>query len=467
MSKQANQSKQACLLLCKLLVCIWSCSKHAILGKFGFSDNLESQTDWCAHFFRMLDECLPSATRLPAPESAATAPFAATPTESIPTAVTPTSRTEMQPPALLSSIMSQRRAIAESSALSWRDMFITNQKPLAEPFEPGWGDCRASSRRRGVLFGTADTSDKRPPLYAPHRPSRSSLASAGPHRLEGIKVRRDGGQWVRTARVPDYAETRIEKREYLSLTPTQAAIIRSRSLEGSQVGSPRSIDVVTDEAAQRRATGDLLDVATGSMSLVKEPLKEQPMASTKPAVAAKSPALTPPRAMRSHCSSSSAHTAALVACGSPNLHPQGAAASSNVRGRKLWSRSAGGSAGVSAGSAAFDPTATGEGAASPFPSKGEAGEGSGAARACVNVNVNGEGSGAARPSRPPLLPSAEHDACVKALTVEERKNEETLGTARIPRLLPCMQVLTTASRPHRYPGYWCEGGQADGPALLC
>ncbi|KOO21469.1 hypothetical protein Ctob_001531 [Chrysochromulina tobinii] len=97
--------------------------------------------------------------------------------------------------------------------------------------------------------------------------------------------------------------------------PTAAALIRRRSLEGSQVGSPRSIDVVTDEAAQRRATGDLLDVATGSMSLVKEPLKEQPMASTKPAVAAKSPALTPPRAMRSHCSSSSAHTAALVACG--------------------------------------------------------------------------------------------------------------------------------------------------------
>jgi hypothetical protein len=368
---------------------------------------------------------LPSASRLPAPEAAAAAPFAATPAESIPTAVsTPTNRAEMQPPALLSSIMGQRRAVAESSAISWRDLFITNQKPLAEPFEPGWGDCRAASRRRGVLFGTADTSDKRPPLYAPHRTSRSSLASAGPHRLEGIKVRRDGGQWIRTARVPDYAETRIEKREYLSLTPTQAALIRSRSLEGSQVGSPRSIDVVTDEAAQRRATGDLLDVATGSMSLVKEPLNEQPMASTRPAVAAKSPALTPPRAMRSHCSSSSAHTAALVACGSPNLHPQGAAASSNVPGRKHWYRSAG-------SAPADQPTASGDGAASPSPSKGEDGEGSGAARPRPS-----------RPSRPPLLPSAEHGASARALTLEEeRKNEETFpetfGTARThPRTHP-------------------------------
>ena len=136
------------------------------------------------------------------------------------------------------------------------------RKPVAQPFEPGWGDGRPSGKRlvhgQTAPFGSAKlVHDARPPTYATPQPTRFARGVAAgalpPRRLSPgmppIAVRQHAGEWITTPREPEYAMACLPEREYLVLTPIQAVECHSRSNSratslasscvGSHVGSPR------------------------------------------------------------------------------------------------------------------------------------------------------------------------------------------------------------------------------------
>ena len=171
------------------------------------------------------------------------------------------------------------------------------RKPLAQPFEPGWGDSRPSGKRldRGqtVRFGLADDRDSRRPTWDTPPPIRHVRFRPEPEaRPTTICVRAGDGAWSEAPREPEFSMAKLPERDYLTLTASQAVECRSRassrassvassmasscmsscltscagSVAASAPGSPRAVQANVAAAIPSGANGGGSGEATGEVT---------------------------------------------------------------------------------------------------------------------------------------------------------------------------------------------------------